>query len=185
MRIPGLGLFPAIIFISFFSCNNPVQLPKNQQLQFDAEKYFLAEAERLNRSNAGITKTIRKESISEKIEIQKADWKSELQPFLRIKLNKPAQINSFIVDTILKEGHTVIIYTAKDDSEELRKFCIHLTGDNPDSIIAVKGTSNLYYQSVDTISYLGNGNYHISSRNKPRIGKEISFELDGVSVFKK
>lgn len=172
---------PAVCLTLLFSCRNPVKISDQQPLRFDSEKYFLEQAEMLNNQKAAIFKKINKNNVAEEVHVDNPDWKKELQPFLQIKLNKPAQLNSFFVDTIINNQNTVVIYTAKDDTEELRRMSIYSTGGKPDSIIAIKSASNLYYKSADTISYLGNGNYRINTRNKPRIGKEISFTLEGIA----
>jgi hypothetical protein len=150
--------YPVLLFILLCSCNNPVELPENYIYRFNIEQYFISEAELLNAQSTGIIKEIYKNELSETVIIESPDWKKELQPFLQIKLNKPAQVNSFSVDSTKNNEQLTVEYSAKETNEDLRKLRIFFTGSTQDSIIAIRSTSNIYYKYEDTITYLGNWN---------------------------
>jgi len=176
----GYGcVFLIIALISLLSCSGTETKQAETQKYFSTEKYFSEEAASLNNRETGIVKTIYKNNSSETIASELVEWRTELQPFLQIDLNKPAYINSYFTDTILNGENLLINFRAKEESMSLQNLSVYLTGTRVDSIYAVLKSENLYYRSVDTLSYSGNGNYRISAWNKPRIGKEVSFVLEG------
>ncbi len=180
MRYSGIFVLLLFCFL-LIACTGNLQPVSNSKEYFNIENYFLVEAEELTKQNTGIVKTMFKEDASEKLIDNNVNWFTELKPFMDIALNKPALANAYHVDSILNNNRKVLLFQAKDDNPFLQNLKIIFTNNKPDTVIAINRTSNMYYRSKDTLSYFGNGSYRISSWNKPRFGREVSFVLETIS----
>ena len=175
-------IFVLLLFcLLLIACTGNLQPVLNSKEYYNIENYFMKEAEELTEHNVGIVKIMFKDDTSEKLTNTSINWFTELKPFMDIALNKPALANAYHVDSILSNNRKVLHFRAKDANPFLQNLKIVFTNHKPDTVVAINRASNMYYRSVDTLSYFGNGSYRISSWNKPRIGREVSFVLEAIS----
>lgn len=163
-------------------CGKSVEPSTGRSPFLEVEKYFENEISSLQRSKKLLKKTIYSNSKSEQIIDSIPDWSNELAIFTSSITGKRLFSNSFYADTIRSGNQSVIHYTSKEKNAEIKKLSVYRTHAITDSIIILKSVENMYYTSLDTLAYYGNGNYRISAGNEPTLGKNISFVLAGTSL---
>jgi hypothetical protein len=170
-----------ITSVSLISCDVASDRAKQHSTFREVENYFVQELTVLEKSNAGLTKTLFNNRTKEQSVRTNPDWKAELAPFTEAISNQPAPANSFKTDTVMFDHSRMVLFTARDPSATIEKLFYYSNDEKTDSIVIIKKVSNSYYSATDTLSYYGNGNYRISAENHPRIGKKITFVLEGQS----
>jgi len=173
-----------VLITIWASCGPGTNVSEYQRI-FPVKAYFKKETAKLSGMDLKLQKSVWYSDSSETQILENPDWNKELKPFLELDLDKPSVATSY--DSTRHEyqnGHT-LVYTARDNHPRVREIYIHFTGDIADTISFISGVSNMYYHSVDTLSYFGDGNFRLSSFNKPRIGKEIKLRVTGSTVKKK
>jgi hypothetical protein len=159
------------------SCSGPSKNPDGATRVFPLNAFFDAQADSLRDAHAPLRKTIRTNGRQETIMEQNPDWKTELRPFASSGIDKPALAAGY---DSTRSGDW-LIYHAKDLHPAVQRIGIRFAGNAPDSVYIFRRVSNFYYTALDTLQYHTSGRYRISTMNKPVIGKEIRFLLEGIA----
>ena len=176
-----LKLILPVLLTSIFliSCNTNPTVTVEIQPYFNLKGFFENESIRLQNENKILTKTIFKDNKEETMVVNTIDWKTELQSFIDIDINKPALLSAYKTDSVVRGARTEIHYAAKDSTPQIRDIVLKLTNHIPDTIIVTRIMSNSYVSSTEELHYFGNGNYEIVVDNTPVAGKKIAFRLIG------
>ena len=174
--------FLCIYFILIISGCGKSSEPSAKTSPFHSlEVYFNNEIKTLEHSKRLLRKQIQTNEKSEELVISNPDWKKELSIFTSCISGKKLTESSFQRDSIKTGDYYKIQYTGIDDHVEIKSLVVYQAHTTPDSIVIITKVDNMYYRTLDTLIYLGNGNYRISALNEPSLGKNIRFVLTGRS----
>lgn len=165
--------FAFLIFI-LSSCNLNEQKVAVEPY-FDLKSYFEMEAQRLNKLNLQIDKSV---SINGNVEHKKVSIKSfekEFSAFIAADINKGSYKGSF---SVKKEAETES-YIAENEKIPIKKVEIIYLDNKPKSILIVTETNNILYHSSDTLSYFPDSLYEIKKTQKIRLLKEKKYVIRG------
>lgn len=177
--------FLTLVFILIISSCNYIN-DRNTSIpgRFMPGEYFSNEAKKLNSRNLSLEKTVFKNGKSEIIVLDSVNWFKELKPFIDINIAKPAQINSYQIDSLVESNVLTINYIARDSTVSVKEVIVKFKNKKLLNFRAIQSSYNLYYQSIDTINYFGDGNYRISAMSKPKLGREVNLKLHGKAIEK-
>ncbi|WP_164112473.1 MULTISPECIES: hypothetical protein [Sphingobacterium] len=176
----------SILCITAFtsSCTSASNNAHNSNdLEIDIPSFFQNEIALLNSKRPTVTKTVKKDSISETKQLTVSDWQKELANFTSIDINKAAYRGSYHKDSI---GNTVT-YSFKDSALDLSSLKIVYDNGIPSIFTIKKVTKNLLYDTEENLEYikgksysvdktqvvkaLGSHHYQIKGRIEEQIGK--------------
>lgn len=143
------------------------------------EVYFNNEIKTLEHSKRLLRKHIQTKEKSEELVIPNPDWKKELSIFTSCISGKKLTGSSFQKDSIKSGDNYKIQYKGIDEHVEIKSLIVYYSLTTPDSIVIITKVDNMYYSTLDTLTYHGDGNYRISALNEPSLGKNIRFVLTG------
>ena len=158
----------------FYSCTDKQTKIKESGL-FDNEKYFTDEALRLSALSHTIKKTSVLNGQSETREVTIADWKKELDPFIRCNINKPAFRNSYKVDTVADGINNRIRFSAVEPHLAVRNVEIFLSGNRITRLQFATGDSNELYSTVRMLTYLPDSGYSVQGRQDMTMGRKSDY----------
>lgn len=143
-----------------FSCSpdNNSKSPVRTEKHLDVPFFFKQEIERLQREKPHVLKTVIKDELSEKKELQIENWTNELASFQTIDLNKPAYAG------LLKKDSTAgkLIFTSTDPKVDLSYVEIRFTEDQmPKDWIIKRTVRNSLYQTEEVLKYSKDSLYSI------------------------
>ena len=170
-----------VLIITWIGCGPGTNVTEYQNI-FSVNTYFKNETARLSGMDLKLQKSVWYSDSSETQIIDSPDWNKELKPFLELDLDKPSVAASYDSSRQEYQNGYTLVYTARDNHPRVREIYIHFTGKDADTIMFISSVSNMYYRSDDTLSYFGDGNFRLSSFNKPRIGKEIKLLVTGITA---
>lgn len=173
-----LILFIGISSLVVSSCTGPSVNTDGAPRVFPLSAFFADQADSLGNANVRLRKTIVTNGREETILEQNPDWKTELQPFISSGIEKPALAAGY--DS--SRSGDWLVYQAKDLHPAVQRMGIRYAGNAADSVYIFRRVSNFYYTALDTLQYHTSGTYRISTMNKPVIGKELRFILEGTPL---
>lgn len=168
-------------FLALFLCSCTSKEQNNTQIgaYFDLKNYFEKEADRLNKLNQAIEKTVAINEVNEKKRLKIENFRNELSAFINSDINKASWRGSF---TVKKEANSVI-YTTNNKKIPVKELKISYKNNKPKAIQIIVSTSNILYHSIDTLNYFPDSLYEIKKTQKIRLINEKKYSVIG--KFKK
>ncbi len=170
----------AIAFAALFvSCStDPATKRKKTAKQIDVPAFFKQEVERLQREKPLVLKTVTKDDLSEKKELQIENWANELASFQTIDLNKPAYADVLTKDSTAN----TLIYSSTDPEIDLSYVEIQFNkAHKPVNWIIKRTIKNSLYQTEEVLKYYSDSAYSIEKEQSvlilgdKRYGVEANF----------
>lgn len=169
--------YPALILLVFLaSCGKENQETSKQY--FDIKGYFSKEAERLQKENPVISKTVVQNEQPEVRSLKIDNWKTELELFAASDINKPAWKNSYHV---ISRGN-IKQYISKDKQLKTNKISIVSSGGVIKHISISNASQNMLYSSNEQLDYYPDSLYSIKKRQTVRIIGTNSYSI--FAIFK-
>jgi hypothetical protein len=166
----------AFLVLSLAACQQ--KEISNKQIEYiDLQRFFSAEASRLNGLKPTFTKTVcingKKES---KVLNKSIDWQKELSVFKEADINKPAFKGMYQIRTLPNKT----IYTSNSKNAPVKRIEVEF-GDakKPTGVRIFQLTKNMIYQSTDTLSYYPDSVYSIHKKQVVRILGTTVYSING------
>ncbi|MCU0471016.1 MAG: hypothetical protein MUF58_20720 [Arcicella sp.] len=172
----------SIIILLFTSCQND---PKESKIKkyFDLKTIIEQQIKQLDTQKPTVKKIITIGQTTENQTIKISDWTKELELFTQADLNKPAYLNSYLIDSTADE----IKYTIKTEEHLPVKYLTILRPNGSGiRIEALINTSNYLYESEKRVTLILEKNhliaYQIDGFQKVVFGDKKSFKINGTVV---
>lgn len=138
---------------------------KSTSEYFDIQAYFNAEANRLQKLNPTVNKTVSVQNDAESKQVKINDWHKELSSFADANLHKSAWKGSFKVF----KSDTLESYSTEKDKIAVKLVTIQKKFRKIKSIKIIVANKNILYQSSDTLIYYPDSLYIIKKQQKIRL----------------
>lgn len=168
-----------IVCITAFasSCTSATNnTPKNNHTEIDIPAFFQNEIALLNSTKPEVTKTVKKDSVSETKRLIIADWEKELANFTSIDINKAAYRGAYQKDSI---GNTVT-YNFKDSALDLSSVKIVYDNGIPLIFTIRKATKNLLYDTEENLEYIKGKSYSVDKIQAVKALGSNHYQIKGV-----
>ena len=171
MRLTGLCF---LIFL-LHSCTPTEQNKKQKVAYFSLKNYFEKEAERLNRLNLQIHKTVGINGVNEQKLVKINNFENELNAFISSDINKASWRGAFTV----KKDENLALYTTENNKVPVKKVEIRYQNKKVKSIQIFLRTTNILYHSSDTLTYFPDRLYEIKKTQKIKLLEEKRYVVIG------
>lgn len=166
---------PFLLVLIVASCSQPE--PTKKASYVDLKGYFELEAQRLNKANPAVFKTVAHNDAKEARSVKDIDWETELSLFIGSDLNKPAWRDSYKL--INQAGK--IVYRASDPDLKTREISILKDSlGKITKVSIVNHTKNLLYSSDEQLLYIPDSLYQISKRQHVAVIGENRYFIKGL-----
>lgn len=111
---------------------------------------------------------------------QLAHWRHELNPFWEAAINKPAWVDKYEIDSVMREGQlNALKYRALDEDLTTRQMSVYLddTGE-VEKLLIETYNDNALYTTQQWLEYKPATGYTIDSRQKIRFFNEDHFIIE-------
>lgn len=170
MKLAGIGFL--IIVCSACTANEQkVQIDS----YFNLKKYFEKEADRLNKLNLRIDKSVSINNDIEKKQVKIKDFKNEFSTFIASDINKASWKGMFKVN----QKENSLLYTTENEKIPVKKVEVHYLNKKLTSIQIILVTDNILYHSLDTLNYFPDSLYEIKKLQKIKLIKEKKYVIRG------
>ncbi|MBE8720986.1 hypothetical protein C4F40_09655 [Sphingobacterium sp. Ka21] len=160
---------------ALFSCVSTDTATKDQVKLFDLPSFFQSEIKRLAATNPTITKTVRKDSISEVKQIKIENWETELSSFVTIDINKPAYDGYVDVDSI----NHLVTYTVTNPDLDLSCIQIQYENGKANAIVIERKVKNSLYNTTEFLEYRKNDSYTVEKNQSVKAVGENYYKIEG------
>lgn len=161
-----------MFFLAFLVACGSKESNDTPKEYFDIQGYFTQEAERLQKQNPVVKKTVWQNSQPETKQLQLADWQTELELFSESDINKAAWKDSY---RVVKKGLTTE-YTSLDKDLRTQKVLVRFSdGSTVKQISILNRTSNPLYSSREQLDYFPDSLYKIAKHQDVRLIGESSY----------
>lgn len=150
-----------------FSCSssNTQQAADTTNAYFSLEAFFTSEIDRLTALAPTLNKTVSRNGVSEKKEVQIENWENELALFIDSDINKPAWQKSYRIDSTERS----VVYKSIDPELRTQKITIDKNENGLIKHIAISNhTSNMLYQTAEQLDYYPDSLYRINKQQQVR-----------------
>lgn len=178
MNFISRPIFLVMIILFCISCN-PGNTSKPSLKYFDLAGWMKNQATELKAEHRGLERTITKDGKSETITSDTANWVREFQPFIEADLNKPAWLNSYETDSILKDSILIVRYTALEKRLPVRKMEITFLNKQVQTVMVWSAKKNSYFQSDQELTYQTNIGYDLVGSQKVILADSLSYKISG------
>ena len=159
-----------------YACNKPEIKETGAELKyFDLKEYFKEEADRLNKQNPLVDKTVVHNGAAERIKMQVTSWIKELNLFSESDINKPAWKLSYEV----KAAGDSTVYQAKYPELKTRRITIIKKDGQVAQIAIVNNTHNILYTTTENLVYVPRAYYLIEKTQKVRVMGGNNYKITG------
>ena len=169
----------SILCITAFasSCTSTSNNTHNSNdIEIDIPSFFQNEIALLNSKKPTVTKTVKKDSISETKQLTVSDWQKELANFTSIDINKAAYHGAYQKDSI---GNTVT-YSFKDSALDLSSLKIVYDNGIPSIFTIKKVTKNLLYDTEENLEYIKGKSYSIDKTQVVKALGSHHYQIKGI-----
>lgn len=148
---------------------------------FSLEKFFQAEAERLEKIGQSLDKTIQINDQEENHLVEQVDYKREFSMFRKADINRPAwrdkyQVDSLYTDEQLRKIH----YLSLDPELKTQEIEVNLDQDGKVAQIMVRSkTETALAGNQSRMTYDPAQGYQINTTQKNRTAETLSIQIDG------
>lgn len=142
---------------------------------FDIKGYFEKEVNRLSNQSVIIEKSVAINGNAEIKKVKIADWKQELNPFIKADINKDSWRGSFRFSSTADEK----IYISNDLKIPVKKVVIKEKDNQLQSIKIFLTSKNDLYMSQDTLYYVPDSVYVIKKSQKIKLLDKKNYEIIG------
>lgn len=154
------------LLLGAFGCNSQPESSKLQEsTYFDLKGFFVDEAERLNRLDLTIDKTVIVNGAKETRKIKVADWKKELNIFLDADIKRPAWKGMFNIE----KRPDFETYRSNDAKIPLKELSIRYKDGKVSTLLIVSETKNYLYTSRDSLFYAPDSTYEIKKKQNIKL----------------
>lgn len=150
---------------------------------FSLEKFFEAEAERLQGAGLGLDKKIRINDQEEQQLITEVDYTREFSMFSKADINRPAWSSKYQADSTRQSGALQIRYTSLDPELKTQELFIDLKKDGSvEKIYVVSKTETALAGNKSWMTYEPASGYLIKTQQKNRTAETLNIEIKGAFV---
>jgi len=143
------------------ACSQP-QKARQVSAYFDLKSFLDGEIAYLSAQKPVLSKTVSVEERPETVQNRRLDWAKELELFQQADLNKPANVGSYIEETV---SETTTTYRLKSGEKLPVQFLEIIKDPQTGTLLKMKATlrtRNYLFESERTLS-LNTANGHLSS----------------------
>ncbi|TJZ63115.1 hypothetical protein FAZ15_02120 [Sphingobacterium olei] len=173
------SVFKAIGILSLasalFSCTSTDTSTKGQVKLFDLPSFFQSEIKRLKKINPTITKTVRKDSISEVKQIKIDNWDTELSSFVSTDINKPAYDGFVDVDSV----DNLVTYTVTSPDLDLSCIQILYKNEKVSDVIIERKVKNSLYNTTEFLEYRKDDSYTVEKNQSVIAVGDNYYKIEG------
>lgn len=174
------------LVLVLFSCNQAeeAQVAMDQKdTFFSLEKYFEAEAARLQSASIGLDKEIRINEKEEQQLITAVDYASEFSMFSKADINRPAWSSKYQADSTRQSGALQIRYTSLDPELKTQELFVAMKEDGSvEKIYIVSQTETALAGNKSWMTYEPKKGYLIKTQQKNRTAETLNIEIKGTFV---
>ena len=168
-----------LIFYLFLICCISCTLKEQEKVAvktyFDVADYFKNEAQRLNKINPIVDKTVLVNGKEENKKIKIQNWEREFSSFTAADINKTSWRGSF--DQKLTDSLTV--YTSASGKIPVKKLVVSFINKKVSSIKIFIVNTNDLYTSTDSLYYYPDSVYLIKKNQKISLMDEKKYQVIG------
>jgi len=161
--------------VTLFSCVSTDPAQKKRAELFDLPSFFQSEIKSLKETNPTITKTVRKDSISEVQEIKIKNWDTELASFVAIDINKPAYSGYVDIDSV----DNLVTYTITNPDLDLSCIQIQYKNGKANDIVIERKVKNSLYNTTELLEYRKNDSYTVEKNQAVKVVGENYYKIKG------
>ncbi|MGI8892818.1 MAG: hypothetical protein ACR2GN_05095 [Bacteroidia bacterium] len=177
-----LVLFAGIFLSSCFEASPDEEMSKKF---FDLKEYFLHQAEVLEKNQISVEKILINSLDTQRVSIEKINWKEELAPFINSDLNKPAWRDSYSIDSAFNNSNIKsIAYKSLDENLPIKEIQIHFKNKSVEHIFIEGASTNYIYNSAQVLSFSPATGYTIEGEQDIILGKDLHYKVM-VNFYKK
>jgi hypothetical protein len=175
-------IFYLALIVLLGACQNDSQFEQPKKY-FDVKALIQQVVQKLNAQKPLVKKTIQTPETTENQTIRIGNWAKELELFTQVDLNKPAYLNSYLVDST----SNTIKYTLKPNEKLPVQFLSFKEKGNTEyQIEALILVDNYLYSSEKHLTLTWKNdfvtNYQIDGFQKVVFGDKKSFKINGTVV---
>lgn len=163
--------------LSYISCNNKTENAPESKPYFDLKKYFLQQADLLNKQQTQLQKQITKVSKTEVKIFTSVDWQRELTPFSDCDINKPSWFHSYYADTNFVAGEMRVKYIARDASLPVRQLQVNFENNIVKQLYIDKESANSYYHSKNSYAYSPVNGFAINGSQEVMLSRKTNYSI--------
>ncbi len=170
-----LSLF---IIILIFSCNGKTENSTSEvKTYFDLKEYFVQQAKTLQANTAYLQKKITKDGKVEQKIFNQVDWQKELKPFSDCDINKPAWINSYLMDTVFSNYNTILKYSARETSLPIQQLIVVFENDKLRQLTINKQSANSYYTAKNDYVFVPDSGFTITGSQEVMLAQKTNYSI--------
>ena len=162
-------LFFVVFVFSFLGACSQIESVESEKDAsfFDIKGYFTEQAERLNKEQIGVRKTIKIGDSEEVHEMDSLNYEEELELFANADINRPAWQSKYLVDSIFSENRLAALhYSAQDDELKTQEIRIQFLEEVVRAIEIVNHTESTIAETNQRLSYIPESGYSIINEQK-------------------
>jgi hypothetical protein len=162
----------------FWSCNTPSSQKASNKASdiFSVDSFFSAEANRLQRLNPTVLKSVNKDGQKEERELKIDNWRNELAAFQSADISKNFDPSLYEVSAI----DCIITFTAKKKELQIQKLRIEFDSEEKVKHIHIlKKIANSLYDSDEKLDYYVDSLYRIVKLQDVQGLKANQYEIIG------
>lgn len=144
--------------------------------EIDIPAFFKNEISFLNAENPNVTKTVKKDSLSETKQLVITDWDKELANFSSIDINKPAYRGTYDKDSVDNR----VTYNFKDSSVDLSVVQIVYVDGAVSTLNVKRSTKNLLYNTVENLEYIKGKSYRVEKIQNVKVMGSQHYLIEGI-----
>lgn len=168
-----MGIFS--LSCALFSCVSTDSATKERVKLLDLPSFFQSEIKRLKETNPTITKTVRKDSLSEVKQIKIENWDTELASFVAIDINKPAYDGYVHIDSV----DNLVTYTVTNPDLDLSCIQIQYKNGKVNDIIIERKVKNSLYNTTEFLEYRKNDSYTVEKNQSVIAVGDNYYKIEG------
>lgn len=167
----------AAVTALLFSCGtNEKPAAKNRPF-IDIPAFFKEEVKSLSARRPNVVKTVTKDTVSERKELQVENWANELSSFMTVDLNKPAYAGHLQKDST---ANTVIIQSL-DPAIDISRVEIQYGADGKPHEFLIKRTiKNSLYETRETLHYKKGASYSLEKHQSVLVLGDKYYRIEGI-----
>jgi len=158
------------------SCSDNKEAADGPKSYYDISGFFKSEAQRLQRLNPEVEKTVTQDSSVERKQVKISKWENEFGLFSSSDINKPSWKDSYEI----RASAGIVEYVARD--EALRTLKIRIEKNKAGSISRItisNKVKNALYSSVETLEYIPDSLYRVDKTNEVKIIGKNHYIISG------
>ena len=154
------------------SCQTPDKTPEqgDRGPYINLDSIFTVQLDKLIQTNAVLTKKLTIGEQTEVIVLDTADFKTEMEAFLELDINKPAWDGAFAITSVSEQGETIKTYTALKKEIPIKQV----------QIIEVNGLIKRIEANVQRGSLISSSQKHLWYEIGKAYGMELSQNMIGL-----